>query len=87
MRNAVDLESLGPRELQRKIAEDDSASERLLAYLDARDIQHSGEISGATLAAVCGVDGRTWRKWVTAERMPVAATRVLICAAYCRGSK
>lgn len=42
-------------------------------------IAHSGRISGATLAAICGVDSRTWRRWVGGERaFPETAVRLLL---------
>ena len=51
-RSSVDLEGLDARELQAAIQDDDGATAAVLAYLDARDVEHSGQISGATLAAV-----------------------------------
>ena len=66
------------REIQSKIAGNEEASRRILEYLDGLGIDHSGQISGATLAAVCGVDSRTWRKWTGDEReMPISAIRLL----------
>lgn len=80
----ADLEILSAADLQSRIQGDDDASTRLLQYLDDRDEHHSGEISGATLAAVAGVDGRTWRRWVGAEQeFPLGARRAIIAAAYC----
>lgn len=68
-----------PAALQDAIAVDPLASARVFGWLDQWGIGHSGRISGATLAAVCGVDSRSWRKWVGAERsMPLAAWRLLL---------
>lgn len=67
-----------PQELQSAIAASAGATARALAYLDELGIAHSGRISGATLAAICGVDSRTWRRWVGGERaMPESAIRLL----------
>ena len=92
MANLIKLESLSPQELQDKIAADKAATSRLLEYLDARQIRHSGQISTATLASVAcdeiGTDedapkhGRTYRKWLQAGIMPIAAKRAIIGAAY-----
>jgi hypothetical protein len=69
---------VSPRELQSAIANNAEATRRVLAYLDSLGVQHSGRISGSTLAAVCGVDSRTWRKWAGEEReMPEMAVRLL----------
>ena len=77
------LETLDAAALQLEIQSVASAAKRVLAYLDSRDTAHSGQISGATLAAVCGVDGRTWRKWVGGEReFPITARRLLIAVAF-----
>lgn len=82
-RSPVDLEGLDARELQAAIQDDDGATAAVLAYLDARSVEHSGQISGATLAAVAGVDGRTWRRWVGGRvPMPLAARRAIIAAAF-----
>lgn len=79
----VTLEHQPPDVLQEVIRQAPGAAERLLAYLDERGIQHSGRISGATLAAVAGVDGRTWRRWVARRvPMPLAARRAIIAAAF-----
>ena len=69
----------GPaRSLQAAIKGSPRAMKKGFAYLDALGEPHSGLISGATLAAVCGVDSRTWRKWVGGEReMPLSAQRLL----------
>jgi DNA-binding transcriptional regulator YiaG len=76
------LESLSPANLGRAIATDDALARRVLVYLDARGIEHSGRISGATLAAVCGVDSRTWRRWIAGDvPMPTAARRLLALVA------
>jgi hypothetical protein len=77
--DASEAVTQAPRELHSKIAADQDASARVLNYLDRLGVAHSGEISGATLGKVCGVDSRTWRKWVGGERgMPLAAWRLLI---------
>lgn len=82
-RTAADLEDLDARELQAAIQDDEDATAAVLAYLDARSVEHSGQISGATLAAVAGVDGRTWRRWVGGDvHMPVGAKRAIIAAAW-----
>lgn len=70
---------LAPAGLQRLIASSPMTTHRVLTYLSRRGIAHSGQISGATLAAVCDVDARTWRKWVGGEQqMPGAAWRLLV---------
>lgn len=67
-----------PRKLQEAIVASPSATRRVLAYLAGLGVEHSGLISGATLSAVCGVDSRTWRRWVGGEReMPTVAVRLL----------
>ena len=67
------------RALQRAIADDSDAAGRVFDWLDARDIVHTGIISGTTLAAVAGVEPRTWRRWVGGERqMPLSAWRLLV---------
>lgn len=79
---AAKLEQLSPRELQQQLIDSRSATLRLLAFLDARGIEHSGQISGSTLGSVAGVDGRTWRRWAgEVIPMPLAAKRAIICAA------
>lgn len=79
----VELESLDARELQAAIADDPKATANVLAYLEARGEEHSGQISGATLASVAGVDSRTWRKWTGGEReFPISARRAIIAAAW-----
>lgn len=71
--------NLTPSDLQRLIASSPRATHRVLSYLSERDIEHSGRISGATLAAVCDVDSRAWRRWVGGESdMPGAAWRLLV---------
>lgn len=67
-----------PRELQARITADADATAALLAWLDDQGIGHSGRVSGSTLAAVCGVNSRTWRKWTQAGGMPTAALRLLV---------
>jgi len=79
---AVFLERQPPDVLQEVIRQMPGAAERVLAYLDDRSVSHSGRITGATLAAVAGVDGRTWRRWVSERAMPVAARRAIIAAAF-----
>lgn len=70
---------LSSADLQRLIAEDTRATEGVFRYLRERGIEHTGSITGATLAAVCGVNSRTWRKWIGGERgMPTAAWRLLV---------
>lgn len=65
--------------LLERIRSDRDAGARVLRWLDRRRIQHSGRISGPTLAAVCGVEGDTWLQWSGGERaMPVAAWRLLL---------
>lgn len=72
-------ETLDPAALQAAIAESPAATRRVLRYLDERGIEHSGQISGATLASVCGVNSRAWRRWVGGERsMPESAWRLLL---------
>ena len=84
-RSPVDLEGLDARELQAAIQDDDGATAAVLAYLDARSVEHSGQISGATLASVAGVDSRTWRKWTGGEReFPISARRAIIAAAWAK---
>lgn len=71
-----------PATLQRRIASSPEATARVLAYLDSQEQEHSGLISGATLAAVCGVDSRRWRRWVSDGEMPVGARRLLEVVAW-----
>lgn len=64
--------------LLEQIRTDRRASQRVIRWLDRRAIQHSGHVSGPTLAALCGVDGRTWTRWIGGEQdMPVAAWRLI----------
>lgn len=80
------LEREPPGEIQSAISDDPKAARRVLRYLDDRGVAHSGQISGATLAAVCGVNGRTWRKWIGEERgFPTTAARLLVAIAFGRG--
>lgn len=73
----------GPADLQLAIQADARATARVLSYLDGLGVEHSGVISGATLAAVCGVDSRTWRRWVSGDRqMPRVAVRLLQLVAW-----
>lgn len=66
------------RSLQAAISNSEAASARVFAYLDELGVEHSEQISGATLAAVCGVDSRTWRRWIGDEReMPISSIRLL----------
>ena len=78
----VTLERQPPDVIQAVIVARPEATARLLAYLEERGVRHSGRISGATLAAVCGVKGRTWRRWVCAQKMPKAAARALVAVAF-----
>jgi hypothetical protein len=72
-------ENVNPRTLQQTIAGDPRARARLFAFLNRMGLHHSGEVSGGTLALACGVNPRTWRKWVSRpEMMPLAATRLLL---------
>lgn len=81
--DTTDLEPFDAAELQLEIQSSPRATKRVLDYLDARQTPHSGQISGATLAAVCGVDGRTWRRWVGGnQEFPIAARRLLIAVAF-----
>lgn len=74
-----DRMTLTPADLQRLIADSPPATRRVFRYLDKRGIEHSGRISGATLAAVCGVQSRQWRRWVGGDQpMPPAAWRLLV---------
>ena len=67
------------RRLQRAIARDPDAADRVFRYLDRHGIRHTRRISGATLARVCGVHPRTWRKWIGGDApMPALAERVLL---------
>lgn len=67
-----------PADLQRAIAADPEATRRIYAYLRRLGVAHSGHISGATLAAVCGVESRTWRRWVGGDvAIPPACWRLL----------
>jgi hypothetical protein len=83
---AVTLETQGPVDIQAAIQDSPEATRRVLRYLDARGIAHSGQISGATLASVCGRNVRSWRKWVAGEReFPAEAARLLVTVAFgCR---
>lgn len=75
-------ERCSPADLQRLIADDEDATARVLNYLDARCVTHSGRISGATLASVCDVDGRQWRRWVGGDaKRPRGALRLLVLVA------
>ena len=56
------------RALQRRITRDPEAVGRIRDYLDSEGIEHSGRMSGGTLARACGVHPRTWRKWVGGEQ-------------------
>lgn len=77
------LEGESAAVLQRSIADDEKATQRVLRWLDAHRIEHTGRISASTLAAVCGVDGRTWRRWIGGDRaFPLVAARLLIEVAF-----
>lgn len=85
---ALELETQGPVDIQATIQESPEATRRVLRYLDARKIDHSGQISGATLASVCGNDARTWRRWVRGNQpFPTAASRLLVAVAFGRGAR
>lgn len=67
-----------PSQIQHEIAANSRASAKIFRYLDQRGIEHSRQISGATLGAVLGVDSRTWRRYVGGDReMPTMARRLL----------
>lgn len=66
--------------LQQRIQQDPKATSRVLRYLDQLGIEHSGQISGSTLAQVCGNDSRSWRQWTGGERAMPAQARRLLCA-------
>lgn len=82
--------TLTPADLQRLIRDDPRATGRVLQWVGNRGLRHSPNITGATLAAVCGISGRTWRRWMSwhesdlpkSERpgqpMPAAAWRLLV---------
>lgn len=73
------MASPDPAALQRSIAASPEAARRVYSYLDRLGVAHSGHISGATLAAVCGVEPRQWRRWVGGDTpMPKAAHRLLV---------
>jgi hypothetical protein len=42
-------------------------------------VDRYNEISGAALGAVCGIDSRSWRRWVDGTRMMPAMARRLLC--------
>jgi hypothetical protein len=82
-RTPVELEALGAAELQQAISADPDATARLFAYLDARGIEHTGLVSGSTLAAVSGHDARTWRRWVAdVERFGIGVRRLLVAVCW-----
>ena len=63
---------------QRAITDDPAATRRVLRYLDRHGIEHSGQITGGTLARLCRVHPRTWRKWAAGERdIPETAVALL----------
>ena len=64
--------------LQHLIQRDPHATTRVLRYLDDLRVEHSGEITGSTLARVCDVSSRRWRDWEGGARtMPAGARRLL----------
>ena len=82
-RSPIELETLGAAELQQAISDDPDATARLFAYLDARGIEHTGLVSGATLASVSGHDGRTWRRWVRdVDHFGVGVRRLLVAVCW-----
>jgi len=73
----------GPRDIQHAIAESTRATGRVLRYLDTMGIEHTGLISGSTLAAVCGKDPRQWRRWCSdGTPFPEACRRLLVLVAF-----
>jgi DNA-binding transcriptional regulator YiaG len=81
--DTTDLETIDAAALQLEIQSSPRATKRVLSHLEARQTPHSGYISGSTLAAICGVDSRTWRRWVGGNReFPIAARRLLIAVAF-----
>lgn len=82
-RTPIELEALGAAELQQAISADPDATARLFAYLDARGIEHTGLVSGSTLASVSGHDARTWRRWVAdVERFGIGVRRLLVAVCW-----
>ena len=64
--------------LQHLIQSDPRATARVLRYLRGQGVD-CHQISGATLGAVCGVDSRSWRRWVDGTRTMPAMARRLLC--------
>jgi hypothetical protein len=63
--------------IQRLIQSSPHATDRVLRYLSQLDLPHE-TLSGAALAAVCGVSAQRWRQWVGGQRpMPTGARRLL----------
>jgi len=75
-----------PRALEAAIKASPEATANVLSYLDLLGVGHSGQISGATLGAICVEGdhaGRTWRRWIGGERaFPAAAGRLLRLVAF-----
>lgn len=67
-----------PDQLKKAIQENEDARARILNFLDERGLPHTAQISGYTLATVCGVNARTWRKWKSAGKMPISSERLLL---------
>jgi hypothetical protein len=65
--------------LQRLIQSDPRATARVLRYLDRLGVEHSGRISGGTLAKVCGKNSRSWRMWTSGDRTMPTESRRLLC--------
>jgi hypothetical protein len=73
----------GPRDIQDAIAESPRATRRVLRYLDTMGVEHTGIISGSTLAAVCGKTDRQWRRWeLGSTPFPDACRRLLVLVAF-----
>jgi hypothetical protein len=64
-----------PRELRTHIAASPELTARLFDALARLGLEHSGHVSTATLALLCDVNPRTWRRWEAAGTMPLHARR------------
>lgn len=75
-----------PRALETAVRASPDATAAVLRYLDSIGVEHSGQISGATLGALCAEGenaGRTWRRWIGGERpFPAVAGRLLRLVAF-----
>ncbi len=87
-----------PRAIEAAIKASPEATESVLRYLDSIGVEHSGQISGATLGALCEMTrkdelddeerkkrniGRTWRMWISGQRpFPPVAGRLLRLVAF-----